>query len=76
MAWAEKNVTGQIQIPYRLLRGRCARLSWKEEGGGEALRLLMVVGSKLVPKESRMAARRMVRGKGGKDTSGTRHSRR
>ena len=51
----------------RLLRGRCARLSWKEEGGGEALRLLMVVGSKLVPKESRMAARRMVRGK---DTSG------
>ena len=74
MAWAEKNVTGQI--PYRLLRGRCARLSWKEEGGGEALRLLMVVGSKLAPKESRMAARRMVRGKGGKDTSGTRHSRR
>ena len=65
LAWAEKNVTGQI--PYRLLRGRCARLSWKEEGGGEALRLLMVVGSKLVPKESRMAARRMVRGK---DTSG------
>ena len=66
LAWAEKNVTGQI--PYCLLRGRCARLSW-----GEALRRAMAVGSMLVPKESRMAARRMVRGK---DTSGARHSRR
>ncbi len=56
MAWAEKNVTGQI--PYCLLRGRCARLSWEV---GEREALPMVVGSKLVPKESRMAARRMVR---------------
>ena len=66
LAWAGKNVAGQI--PYCLLRGRCARLSW-----GEALRRAMAQGSKLVPKESRMAARRMVRGK---DTSGARHSRR
>ena len=32
LAWAEKNVTGQI--PYCLLRGRCARLSCNATGDG------------------------------------------
>ena len=50
-----------------LLRGRCARLSWEE---GEREALPMVVGSKLVPKESRMAARRMVRWREGKTLAG------